>query len=114
MIDRNKYRDMIQNRKDKERALLDICALEKVDLAALQTAIDAAIANKVDERVVTRGQEKLQWLTYCKEVEGLLTQAVGEKVKDKIQGVLDRIDKEGIQIDAKMLTDAKNILSKLK
>jgi len=84
MLERNKYRELISNRKDKERALLDIIALEKVDLTALQAAIDSAIANKVDERVVTRGQEKLQWLTYCKEVEVLLTQALTEKVKDKI------------------------------
>jgi hypothetical protein len=28
--------------------------------------------------------------------------------------VLDKIEKEGIQIEAKMLTDAKNVLSKLK
>ena len=35
MVERNKYRDLISNRKDKERALLDIVALEKVDLAAL-------------------------------------------------------------------------------
>jgi len=32
MADRNKYRDMIASRKDKERALNDILALDKIDL----------------------------------------------------------------------------------
>lgn len=32
MADRNKYRDMIASRKEKERALNDILALDKIDL----------------------------------------------------------------------------------
>ena len=114
MADRNKYRDMIASRKDKERILTEILVSEKIDLVMLQAAIDAAIANKVDEKVVLRGKEKVQWLTYCKEVEAQLTQAIAEKIKDNILAVLDKIEKEGIQIEAKMLTDAKNVLSKLK
>jgi hypothetical protein len=35
ITERNKYRDMIANRKDKDRALQDLIAGEKIDLAAL-------------------------------------------------------------------------------
>ena len=96
MTERNKYRDMIASRKDKERILNEILAQEKIDIGALQTAIDAAVTNKVDERVILRGRDKLQWLTYCKEIEAQLVQAVAEKVKDNILAVLERIEKEGI------------------
>jgi len=33
--ERNKYREMISQRKDKDRALQDLIAGEKIDLAAL-------------------------------------------------------------------------------
>jgi len=59
MADRNKYRDMIASRKDKERILTEILVSEKIDLVMLQAAIEAAIANKVDEKVVLRGKEKV-------------------------------------------------------
>jgi hypothetical protein len=35
MTERNKYRDMIAQRKDKDRALQDLIAGDKIDLAAL-------------------------------------------------------------------------------
>jgi hypothetical protein len=44
----------------------------------------------------------------------LLVQAVAEKVKENLLQILERIEKEAIVIEAKMLTDAKNVLSKLK
>ena len=47
-------------------------------------------------------------------MEASLVQAVAEKVKDNILAVLEKIEKENIQIEAKMITDAKNVLSKLK
>jgi DNA polymerase I-like protein with 3'-5' exonuclease and polymerase domains len=47
-------------------------------------------------------------------VEALLQQAVQERVKENLVGVLERIDREGIVIDSKALSDAKNVLSKLK
>lgn len=47
-------------------------------------------------------------------MEGLLTAAVQEKVKENLLQVLERIEKEGIVIEAKMLSDAKNVLAKLK
>jgi DNA polymerase I-like protein with 3'-5' exonuclease and polymerase domains len=41
-------------------------------------------------------------------------QALAEKIKENISAVLERIEKEGIQIDAKQLNDAKNTLAKMK
>lgn len=35
MTERNKYRDMIAQRKDKDRALQDLIAGDKIDLAQL-------------------------------------------------------------------------------
>jgi hypothetical protein len=114
MAERNKYRDMIASRKDKEKTLTDVMALEKIDMNALNAAIEAAVANRVAEHVIERGREKMRWLTYCKEVEQSLVQALQEKVKDNILAVLERIEKEGIAVEPKMLADAKNVLSKLK
>ena len=39
---------------------------------------------------------------------------MAEKVKENILGILEKIEKENIQIESKMLTDAKNVLLKLK
>ena len=39
MENRNKYRDMIAQRKEKEKAVLELLTQEKIDLAALETAI---------------------------------------------------------------------------
>jgi hypothetical protein len=47
-------------------------------------------------------------------VEALLTQAVQEKVKENLIQVLERIEREAIVIEAKMLADAKNVLAKMK
>ena len=40
MEDRNKYRDMIEGRKAKETALLDLIGQEKAEINALKTAIE--------------------------------------------------------------------------
>ena len=111
---RNKYRDKIIMRNDKMRALSDILAQEKIDLNTLQTAVDAAIENTVKRSLIERGQKQLGWLRYCKEVEALLVQAVQEKVKENLIQVLERIERESIVIEAKMLADAKNVLAKMK
>ena len=42
MDNRNKYRDMISQRKEKEKAVLELLTQEKIDLAALETAIKQA------------------------------------------------------------------------
>ena len=94
--------------------LLDMLALDKIDLNQLQTAIDNAVESGVKKEVIERGRKQLTWLKYCKEVEQLLVQALAEKVKENIVAVLERIEKEGIQMDAKQLNDAKNALAKMK
>lgn len=81
--------------------LLDLLGQEKIDLNALQTAIDNAVEMSVKKDVIERGKKQLTWLKYCKEVEVLLAQAVAEKVKENLVAVLERIEKEQIQIDAK-------------
>lgn len=40
MDDRNKYRDMIEGRKAKESALLDLIGQDKADIGALKSAIE--------------------------------------------------------------------------
>ncbi len=50
----------------------------------------------VRKDVIERGKKQQTWLKYCKEVEGLLAQAVAEKVKETLAAVLDRIEKEQI------------------
>jgi len=40
MEDRNKYRDMIESRKAKESALLDLIGQDKADVGALKSAIE--------------------------------------------------------------------------
>ena len=89
-------------------------ALEKIDINALQAAVDAAIESLVRKDVIERGQKQLTWLKFCKEVEVLLTTAVAEKVKENLIAVLERIEKEGILIEPKTLNDAKNVLGKMK
>jgi hypothetical protein len=96
------------------KALIDMLALEKIDIQQLSNAIDLATENKVREDVIERGKKQLAWLKYCKEVEGLLVQAVSEKIKDNILAVLERIEREGILIEPKMLNDSKNAVAKMK
>ena len=59
MEERNKYRDMIVLRKEKERALVDLLGSDKVDLAALERAIEEAREQLVREDVVARGAKHL-------------------------------------------------------
>lgn len=114
MAERNKYRDLISTRKDKDRALQDLIAGDKIDLGQLQKAIDEAKENLVREEVITKGNKYLAWFKYSKEVEGLLTQALADKNKEALAAAIERIEREQITIDAKMLQDAKNNLSKMK
>ena len=114
MAERNKYRDLISQRKDKDRALQDLIAGDKIDLAALQKAIDEANESLVRDEVIQKGNKYLVWLKYCKDVEGLMTQALADKNKEALTATIERIEKEQITIDAKQLNDAKNALSKMK
>lgn len=89
-------------------------AQDKIDLGALQKAIDEAKENLVREEVITKGNKYLAWLKYSKEVETLLTQALADKSKENLAAAIERIEREGITIDPKTLNDAKNTLSKMK
>ena len=114
MDGRTSYRDSIVLRKEKEKGLTDMLQAEKIDVAALQNAIDAARANGVKETIIQTACKKLDWLKYSKEVEQLLIQAMAEKVKENLMAMIERVEKEQITIEPKMLNDAKNIYSKLK
>ena len=94
MVDRNKYRDLISVRKDKDRALQDLIAGDKIDLGVLQKTIDEAKESLVRDEVITKGNKYLAWLKYCKDVEGLLAQAMVDKVKDTLVAVIERIERE--------------------
>ena len=72
MQERNKYRDMIAMRKEKDKNLQDLIAMDKIDLNQLQKAIDEARDNLVREEVIKKGEKYLVWLKYCKEIETLL------------------------------------------
>ena len=114
MAERNKYRDLISARKDKDRALQDLIAGDKIDLGALQKAIDEAKEALVRDEVIAKGNKYLVWLKYSKEIEGLLAQAMADKNKDSLAAAIERIEREQITIDPKTLNDAKNTLSKMK
>merc|ERR1712228_763469 len=99
---RAEWRDSIVLRKEKEKALTDMLAAEKIDLKALQDSIEIAKANGVNERIIQTANKKVEWLRYSKEVEQLLAVAIQEKVKENLDAMLERIDKEQVIIDAKM------------
>jgi hypothetical protein len=94
MAERNKYRDLISARKDKDRALQDLIAGDKIDLGALQKAIDEAKEALVRDEVIAKGNKYLVWLKYSKEIEGLLAQAMADKNKDSLAAAIERIERE--------------------
>lgn len=114
MGERNKYRDLVAARKEKDKQVQDIIAMDKIDLGQLQKAIDEAREHLVREEVITKGEKYLVWLKYSKEVEVLLQQALAEKSKENLIQAIERIEKEQTVIEPKMLQDAKNVLSKMK
>ena len=105
---------MIAQRKDKDRALQDLIAGEKIDLAALQKAIDEAKENLVRDEVIAKGIKYLVCLKYCKDIEGLLTESLADKSNENLAAAIELIEREGLKINDKMLNDAKNTLSKMK
>ena len=66
---RNGYRDLIAKRLEKQKAVTELLAAEKIDIAALEAAIEEAVENLVKEEVINRAKKQLEWLKYCKEVE---------------------------------------------
>jgi len=49
---RTNYRDVVVLRKEKENALVNLLGQDKIDLAILTTAIEAAKANLVADRII--------------------------------------------------------------
>lgn len=48
---------MIATRKEKEKAVLDLLAQEKIDITALQTAIEQAQENLVKDEVIEKANK---------------------------------------------------------
>ena len=69
MEQRNAYRELIANRLEKQKALTELLSAEKIDISALESAIEAAVENLVKQDVIDRAKKQLEWLKYCKEVE---------------------------------------------
>lgn len=118
--DRAQYRDMIEGRKDKEVALLELVRQDKVDPNALRTAIEQAEEILVKPKYIRKGKKFLEYMEYVKEFESHIQGAVAEKNKDLLQALLERVEQEGAQmggplpVDAKILNDAKANLAKMK
>jgi len=111
---RLEYRESIVTRKEKEKNLTDLLTQERIDLKQLQESIAVAKAHSVNETIIQMANKKLEWLKYSKEVEQLLVVAIQEKVKENLLAILERIEKEQVFIDPKLMNDAKSILSKMK
>ncbi len=114
MQERNKYRDTIAQRKDKDKIVQDLIAMDKIDLNALTKAIEEARENLVRPEVIAKGEKYLVWLRYSKELEQALQQALAEKNKENLAAAIEKIEREQSVIEPKMLNDAKNALSKMK
>ena len=118
--DREKYRGMIDGRKEKETTLLDLIRSEKADIAAITGAIEAAQEFMVKPKYIKKGKKFLKFMEYIRDFEGMLQQAVVDKNKEQLQGLLERVESEStlmgnpIPIDAKILNDAKGNLAKMK
>ena len=57
MEQRNTYRELIANRLEKQKALTELLAAEKIDIAALENAIQQAVENTVKEDVIVRANK---------------------------------------------------------
>ena len=120
MKERNQYREMIEGRKDKELALLDMIRQDKADPNALKALIDQAEDLMVSQKYIKRAKKFLEFMEYIKEFESFIQQAVVDKNKDILQQLLERVEQESTQlgsplpIDSKILNDAKGNLAKMK
>jgi len=118
--DRAKYRDLIEGRKDKEVALLELIRQDKSDPNAVKTAIEQAEEVVVKAAYIKRAKKFLEYMEYVKEFETHIQAAVAEKNKDLLQTLLERVEQESgslpnpVPIDAKILNDAKGNLAKMK
>jgi len=118
--DRTKYRDMIDGRKEKENALLELIRKDKADPNEVKAAIEAAEQMQVRAKYIKKGKKFLDFMEYIKDFESQLQAAVAEKNKESLTLLLDRVEQEGTQmgnplpLDGKILNDAKGNLAKMK
>ena len=111
---RNQYRELISNRKFKEVLLMDILNAEKIEIPALEQALQEAKEALVKKETLEMADKKLEVLKYSKGVEEELQAASGEKNAEKMKELIDKIESENLIIEPKILNDAKNVLSKIK
>ena len=94
MKERNQYREMIEGRKDKELALLDMIRQDKADPNALKALIDQAEVLMVSQKYIKRAKKFLEFMEYIKEFESFIQQAVVDKNKDSLQQLIERVEQE--------------------
>lgn len=94
MKERNQYREMIEGRKDKELALLDMIRQDKADPNSLKALIDQAEDLMVSQKYIKRAKKFLEFMEYIKEFESFIQQAVVDKNKDSLQQLLERVEQE--------------------
>lgn len=70
--DREKYRGMIDGRKEKETMLLDLIRSDKAEIAALTAAIEAAQELMVKPKYIKKGKKFLKFMEYIRDFEGML------------------------------------------
>ena len=76
---------MIEGRKDKELALLDMIRQDKADPNALKALIDQSEDLMVNPKYIKRARKFLEFMEYIKEFESFIQQAVADKNKDTLQ-----------------------------
>ncbi|CAI2360433.1 unnamed protein product [Moneuplotes crassus] len=111
---RNEYRELISNRKYKEVLLNDVMGLEKIEIAALETALSEAKEALVNKETIETAEKKLEVLKYSKGVEEELQAATSEKDADKMRQLIAKIEEENLIVEPKILNDSKNALAKIK
>jgi len=111
---RNEYRELISNRKHKEILLTDILNAEKIDIGALEQALNDAKDALVNKETLEKAEEKIEKLKYSKGVEEELQAATGEKNAEKMRELIAKIEQEMLIIEPKILNDSKNALAKIK
>lgn len=111
---RNWYRNLIDGRKNKEIALLDVLALEKIEVADLETALAEAKEFLVREDLLKEAEVKIEKLKYSKGVEEELQQATADKDPEKMRELIEKIENEQLIVDQKMFDGSKAALAKMK
>ena len=85
MKERNHYRELIEGRKDKELALLDMIRQDKADPNALKALIDQSEDVMVSQKYIKKAKKFLEFMEYNKEFESFIKQAIVDKNKEALQ-----------------------------